>query len=112
MVGKDQKTSDNIKLLDNAAFTNGQFTGEIEPYKKGSNGPWYKCYYEVSGKMYTCNKPVHLCKKLGSHFFDQKFPVIYDSTNPGSGMVLVFPFEYEELNLKFPDSLNWILRRK
>jgi hypothetical protein len=110
IVSHYQNSSNNRKLLKNAAFTNGQFTGEIEPYRKGTNGPWYICNYEVKGTSYKCYKPVHLCRKLGRVFFDQKFPIIYDSTNPESGRALVFPFEYKELNLKFPDSLNWILR--
>ena len=110
IVSKFQNSSSNRKLLNNAAFTNGQFTGEIEPYRKGTNGPWYICNYEVKGTSYKCYEPVHPCRKLGRDLFDRKFPIIYDSTNPESGRVLVFPFEYKELNLKFPDGLNWILR--
>jgi hypothetical protein len=111
LISKFQKTSDNKELLRHATFTTTQFTGEIEPYKKGTNGLWYLCYYEVDGKKFTSSEPVRMCKRLGSNFFSQRFPVIYDSTNPEHGKVLVFPFEFEELNLRFPDSLNWILRK-
>ena len=96
------------KLLANAAFTIGQFTGEVKPYLKGSNGPWYVCTYEVNGNTFHSSEPVHLCKKLGKRLFAHTFPVIYDSTNPASGTVLIFSFEFEELNLKYPDSLNWV----
>jgi hypothetical protein len=111
LVAKFQKSTYNEELMKHAAFTNTQFTGLIEPYKKGTNGPWYICHYEVNGKMFNSYEPVRMCKKLDRDFFSQRFPVIYDSTNPEHGKVLVFPFEFEELNLPFPDSLNWILRK-
>jgi hypothetical protein len=111
LVNQFKESINNNKLLKHAAFTSTQFTRIVEPYKKGTNGPWYLCYYEVNGNTFTSSEPVLMCKKLGSNFFSQKFPVIYDSTNPEHGRVLVFPFEFEELNLQFPDSLRWILRK-
>jgi superfamily I DNA and RNA helicase len=107
-----QKSTNNKELMSNHAFTTGQFSGEIIQYKKGSNGPWYICNYKVNGKTYTVSEPIHLCRKLENDLFMRSFPIVYDSTNPGIARVLVFPFEFEELNLEYPDSLKWIIEKQ
>lgn len=101
-----QNSIANKKVISNAAFTLGHFTGDIKPGGKGTNGPWYICQYTVKGKIFYSFKPVHLCKELGEKLFIGKFPVIYDSTNPNNSRVLVFPFEFEDLGINIPDSLK------
>ena len=94
------------KILKHAAYTEAQFTGEVHPVKKGSNGPWYVCSYHVKGKDYSSSEPVHLFDDFNMKFFYKTFPVIYDSTNPEDEQLLLFPFEFEEFNLPYPDSLK------
>jgi hypothetical protein len=112
LIGKYKNSTNSKDLMVNHTFTSGQFTGEIIQYKKGSNGPWYVCNYEVNDKVYTVTKPIHLCRKLGNDLFTKKFPIVYDSTNPDFARVLIFPFEFEELNLKYPDSMKWIIEKQ
>jgi hypothetical protein len=40
----------------------------------------------------------------------KKFPVIYDTTNPENNHMLIFPDDFNDWNLPFPDSLKWVLK--
>ena len=95
-------------FLKNAAITTGVFNGELKEYKKGSNGPWYVCTYIVNGDSYQATEPYHAVHKFGDRLLINSFPVIYDSTNPSEGYVLMFKSEFVRFNLKQPDSLAWI----
>ncbi|MES2777803.1 MAG: hypothetical protein V4722_26725 [Bacteroidota bacterium] len=106
VVGYQNKAT-NKKLLKHAAFTTTQFTGE-SVFAGRPKSLYYICYYEINGKKYSSSEPTRLCDKLGADFFKEKFSVIYDSTKPEVGRVLVFPFEFEELGLEYPERLNWI----
>lgn len=106
-----QKGKVTKRIIQNANFTNTKFGGEIIPYKKGSNGPWYVCYFTVKDESFSATQPTRICDKLRPEFFQQNFPVIYDSLNPESARVLVFPADFREFNLAYPDSLNWIIQR-
>ena len=97
------------KIIKNAAFTTGKFTGIVRPFEKGKNGPWYECEYEVKGNTYKAYKPVAIVKQLGNLILSHTFPIIYDSTNPSHGLVLISQSDFTDLNLKFPDSLHHIL---
>ncbi len=99
------------EILQSKAFGKGYFTGEIKQGGgKTSNGPWYACYYRVGDKDFSnYSQPVFRCRPLGRSLFEHSFPVIYNTKKPGQSEVLVFPSDFEEFNLPFPDSLRWVL---
>lgn len=47
-------------------------------------------------------------EKLGRELFDHSFPVIYNNHDPQISAILIFPDNFEELGLPYPDSLQWV----
>jgi hypothetical protein len=87
-------------LRRNAKITLGYFTGEIITRKDMSkDGPWYLCKYEVNNVSYSAYKSCNACKQLGQDLFKKKHVIIYDSTDPGSSRILIFPKDFSEFNL-------------
>ena len=87
-------------LRRNAKFTLGYFTGEIITRKDMSkDGPWYLCKYEVNNKNYSAYKSCNACKQLGQDLFKKKHIIIYDSIDPNSSRILIFPQDFSEFDL-------------
>lgn len=97
------------EILESSAFAKGYFTGEVEIGGKGSNGSQYTCQYYVGYKAFTSHQPVFRCRPLGRSLFEHSFPVIYNTNKPSQSEVLVFPSDFAEFDLPFPDSLRWVL---
>jgi len=66
-----------------------------------------KYNFTVNGKIY----PGEFKTIAGGELFlGKSFAVAYDSLNPNDfNMMLVFPTDYKQCNVKFPDSLEWVL---
>ena len=87
--------------------------GTIERYngiRLRSGGNWNYKYY-VNGKEYN---DIHLSPQNAkpNYYTDllngKSFPVIYDSTHPSNSIMLIFPSDFQALNIPFPDSLEWV----
>lgn len=41
-------------------------------------------------------------------FLGKIFPIVYDSVDPSFNKILIFPNEFMEYGMTFPDSLEWV----
>lgn len=67
----------------------------------------YTYTYDVKNKIYSGD---FQALSGSDAFLDKKFLVAYDSINPQNNYILVFPRNFQELGLTFPDSLRWVIQ--
>jgi hypothetical protein len=93
------------KILQYPAFSVGHFT-----QLKVSKGSGLEGYFtfDVGGISYNSANLDGRYRNLGKRIFDQSFPVIYDSMDLEVNQILVFPTDFSEFGLPFPDSLRWV----
>ena len=48
-------------------------------------------------------------RSLRNVIIGKVFPIVYDSTYPKRNAILIFPNSFKRYEIKFPDSLNWVL---
>ena len=106
-----QHSSKKNRIIKNAAFASGQFTGVIRPFEKGKNGPWYEFEYLVHGNTFKKYEPVFIVNKFGKSIMSHSIPIIYDSTNPADAVILLTDSDFSDFNLKYPDSLRLLLTK-
>jgi len=86
--------------------------GKIIEYEQGlstkGQSPQFVYYYYVNGASYKYFRHTNWPKD-GSIFIYKSFPVVCDSTNPKNSRLLIFPDEFRDFNIPFPDSLQWVL---
>lgn len=46
----------------------------------------------------------------GQNFVNKHFPVAYEKNNVSNNQLLISPKQFNEFNLPFPDSLEWVLK--
>ena len=74
--------------------------------------PSLKYKYWINGKEYKDDIQIKKIRPsvLGIHFIYKSFPVAIDSTDLSNSKILVTPDDFKEFNLRFPDTLNWVLK--
>jgi hypothetical protein len=87
--------------------TIGQIIGKKQNYNSCA---YYAVYtYKVDNIVYT-NRATSLIHCRNFRYFENKyFPVVFSKKNPKKSLILIFPDYFEDWNVKFPDSLNWVL---
>lgn len=79
---------------------NGKHTCTALHYKYKVEGNGTEGELECSG---ISIKNVH-------YFVDKTFPLIYSKKYPENHAILIFPDQFAEYDLPFPDSLHWVLK--
>jgi hypothetical protein len=102
-----QKNKFRRSILGSPAFASGQFL-ELKNLGKASNYTLTGFYsftvkYEIHGGQNTDKR----YKKIQAFILKKRFPVIYNSNDPTKNAILVFPDDFSNFNLPFPDSLTW-----
>jgi hypothetical protein len=98
-------------LINHMGFT----TGYVSQYKlRVNNAPTmnYDIYfnYIVKGEKYTEVSGGPESKGgIGNEFIGKTFLVVYDTLHPDNASILIFPHQYKNFNLPFPQNLNWII---
>jgi hypothetical protein len=95
-------------ILGSPMFASGQFL-ELKNLGKASN-------YTLTGfYSFTVNFETHggqntdkRYKKIQAFILKKRFPVIYNSNDPTKNSILVFPDDFSNFNLPYPDSLIWV----
>ena len=95
-------------ILESPVFASGQFL-ELKNLGKASNYTLTGFYsftvnYETHGGQITDKR----FKKIQALMFKKRFPVIYNSNDPTKNSILVFPDDFSNFNLPYPDSLTWV----
>ncbi len=98
-------------LIAHEGFTTGIPTSSI--YISGRSGSYWNLKYSTSikGKIqtgtYSISNDIGVCP---DSLLGYKFPVIYDTTDAEENYMVIFPEDFKNLNLPFPDSLKWVLK--
>jgi hypothetical protein len=107
--GNRESTKDNLSLKVHKIFV----TGKIESYNCGISAraitDEFKFTCTIKGRKYNATLQSPIFSQMGYEFVGKIFPVIYDSTNPKNYEMLIFPRDFQEFGLPYPDSLNWVV---
>lgn len=97
---------DEKHLMEYKGFTNGLVTHFAREQK--GNGGSVDYEYIVNGVAYkgTTAYP-RIDPDKGYLLVGKKFPLAYDTTQPGNSYMLITPNHFEYYKLAFPDSLEW-----
>jgi hypothetical protein len=81
---------------------------------KGSKGQ-YGLYYNFLFNEKSYKSTVLLTgyvSKLNSknYFINRTFPIAFNKNFPYLSQPLIFPNDFKEFNIPFPDSLNWVVQ--
>jgi hypothetical protein len=99
---------------------NGKYAKEILEFPKYTNGIFEKFRYEkgkaiisdysfeVNGVVFKSWKSDGRLREIGNYLFNRTFPVIYNMKDPTKNEILVFPSDFLNYKLTYPDSLNWV----
>jgi len=103
--GKQHK--DRIKQ--NQIITTGKI---VDHEKKGYRTDDLFIYeYFVNGSKYKASHIGNWPKDY-SVFLNRNFPVAYNELDHKEAEMLIFPSDFERLDIPFPDSLKWVLPYK
>jgi len=94
------------EIVESPLFTNGVIH-EIT-YEKGKT-TLADYQFEVNGISFTSSKGDGRLQHLGKLIIDRPFPIIYNSEDPNKNDILIFKSDFLKYNIKFSDSLNWVL---
>lgn len=74
-----------------------------------SFGGFLNGYFILNGDTIAAStRSTKINKYYGNEFVGRQLPVIYERGNPSNNDILVFPSNFEEYGLPFPDSLAWV----
>jgi len=99
------------ELKSNFYITTGLVTGYSIGVKYHSGNMFITSTYSVQNKENENSK--QYSKTLNrddfrNYFLGKSFPVIYSVKDISNSRTLIFPSDFEEFNIPFPDSLNWV----
>jgi hypothetical protein len=82
----------------------------LHPYKeKASTATMLLYTFSFSEKAIKDSKQCYnIGFEQGTLFKNKQFPVIFLESDPNINSILIFPSDYKEFNLIFPDSLGWV----
>jgi hypothetical protein len=87
----------------------GHSTGVFKRLKYEKGKPILGVYYfDVDGAIIEGAKADARIREHWRYLRNKSFPVIYSLKDPEKNVMLLTPSDFEEYNLKFPDSLNWV----
>ena len=100
------KCKQNNDLKCNGSIIQAKITDYLSSHKgAGGVNPNFRCefYYKGRKRSLISNSKV---KEKGISYIGKEYPALY-SEKTDAVRLLIFPEDYEEYNLKFPDSLNF-----
>lgn len=101
-----QKNNYNRNILKSPAFASGHF---IEVKVNGKNGLLgYYSFVTNDYETHGGSKKGGRLRQLGADVFKKAFPVIYNRKDPTKSEILVFPDDFSDFGLPYPDSLSWV----
>lgn len=76
----------------------------------GKSGPLARFGFVYDGKVYksTYSIPELKFKTDKNKLLGKWFPVVYDTINPDNNRLIMTMSDFQNYQLKFPDSLNWV----
>lgn len=97
----------NDALARNPMFATGTILHFSED-AKGSGGR-ITYVFKLEGKEYKNVRAYgNIYTSQGYNFVNKSFPVAYEKNNVGNNQLLISPKQFDEINLPFPDSLEWV----
>ena len=100
------------KVLENPTMATGTITGFSSAYKRADA---LEFFFKHNEQIYTTitnssGKGTDY-ETLYKYIKGKSFPVIFNKADPKKySVLLVVPEDFEEYGLKYPDSLNWVLK--
>ncbi|WP_423737724.1 hypothetical protein [Chitinophaga caseinilytica] len=91
-------------IRDNCAFTTGTVTEIDERGHKRRDRVTF--HYQFEGKGYDAVRWIHVPEPWKYTLPGHTLPVVVDAKAPESARFLVFPKDFEELDLPYPDSIR------
>ena len=108
-VGEIHSTRNENDIKANMVLTSAVITKAHYEYKAGTH-----LDYEivVNGVKYSNHTLCHCLFCPYGNFVGKRLPVVYSSKDPSHLEMLVYPKDFEEYGMQFPDSLQWVLQIK
>ena len=107
-----ERTAFKNELIENPTIILGEVKKLKKVYKDHDRFEYTFKYNDrlYSGSSHSNGKSGDYSDLIG-HFKSNFFPVVISAKNPKKySSILVVPEDFEEYGLKFPDSLNWVLK--
>jgi hypothetical protein len=101
-----QKNKFRRHILESPAFASGHFAEFKVTGKNGLLG--YYFFIANDDETHGGSKKGERLRRLGVDIFKNSFPVIYNSKEPTKSEILVFPDDFSDFGLAYPDSLSWV----
>jgi len=94
------------RYIEGGELTTGTIYKEPHPLRLYS----YSIHYEyfVNGVKYNGLKATTFNSELSYKLRGKQFPVIYVKGNPSESRMLMFEYDFDVLQLNYPDSLKWV----
>ena len=68
----------------------------------------YDYKYSYKDKEFTGGSTIFISTYYKDSLLNKEFPVIIDSLEPSTSMILIQKLDFSKFDMEFPDSLNWI----
>ena len=69
---------------------------------------WIKYNYFYQNNILQNKQNISISLWKANKLINKKFPIVLSNKNPKDCTILIFPKDFEEYNIPFPDSLNWV----
>jgi hypothetical protein len=92
-------------ILESPAFSAGHFTGLKAEKGKTLIGTYS---FTLNDITYIGTEGDARLRDLGKTIYQRSFPVIYNTKDPQKNQILVFPSDFSDYNIPYPDSLRWV----
>ncbi len=94
-------------LRSNYRQTTGTITKYVDQF--GRAGGTYRFTFYVKGhRIESSSGTTKVAKNRAYLLVGKTFPVFYNPVNPKNNKLLIFPADFEQFGLPFPDSLEWV----
>jgi hypothetical protein len=105
----DNSKEKQLSRKANRGYVNGYIYHTRLSTQKGQNDIIIaECRFTIGGKRYEQNYPLSKFIQQYSLLELKEFPVMYSSQNPDNNQLLIFPEDFYQYHISFPDSLNWV----
>jgi len=107
------QSSKHSELLNDTCFSFGNIKTDIHTNPKSSLNNYYVDYYFFVNQdryngVYSIEKNIISKSFFIENFAGHRFPIIYCCNEINNNRLLILPEDFNEFNIPFPDSLNWV----
>jgi hypothetical protein len=108
ILGTHYRNAKKRDILKNIVLASGEITNYQKVRK--SSGIFFDYNLKLGDVIYQERVRCEGIKlSCGNKFIGKHFPIVYSDLNPEYNEMLITPYQFEEFNLTFPDSLQWVL---